>query len=220
MRVKGGAAHDEGKVTYDFGDTAGTTPLMKMLTLGRGSKNPPIHAGGLRYHAMSPIISYLIANGGMRSVAFGQREVFEAGVTFARTEGIIPAPESAHEIKFVIDEALRCKETGEAKTIVFNNSGHALLDLAACPMRVPGWKTRRLGTDEYRIPVFRKVAYGQMPRDFIASDDPGTAIARAASRIGTLCFVENSCTEAKPETIFLSSSLLTASSVQCCLERF
>ena len=80
---------------------------------------------------MAPIISYLIANGHMKSVAFGQREVFEAGVTFARTEGIIPAPESAHEIRFVIDEALRCKQTGHAKTIVFNNSGHALLDLAA-----------------------------------------------------------------------------------------
>ena len=121
----------KGKYTYDFGDTAGMTPLMKMLTLGRAYKNPPIHAGGLRYHAMAPIISYLINKGYMRSVAFNQNEIFEAGVTFARTEGIIPAPESAHEIKFVIDEALRCKQSGEAKTIVFNNSGHALLDLAA-----------------------------------------------------------------------------------------
>ncbi len=121
----------KGKYTYDFGDTAGMTPLMKMLTLGRAYKNPPIHAGGLRYHAMAPIISYLIDKGYMRSVAFHQNEIFEAGVTFARTEGIIPAPESAHEIKFVIDEALRCKQSGEAKTIVFNNSGHALLDLAA-----------------------------------------------------------------------------------------
>lgn len=121
----------KGKYTYDFGDTAGTTPLLKMLTLGREYKNPPIHAGGLRYHAMAPIISYLINKGYMRSVAYNQREVFEAGVTFARTEGIIPAPESAHEIKFVIDEALRCKQSGKAKTIVFNNSGHALLDLAA-----------------------------------------------------------------------------------------
>ena len=119
------------KYTYDFGDTAGTTPLMKMLTLGRTYKNPPIHAGGLRYHAMAPIISYLIDKKYMRSVAFHQNEVFEAGTIFARTEGIIPAPESAHEIKFVIDEALRCKQTGEAKTIVFNNSGHAMLDLAA-----------------------------------------------------------------------------------------
>lgn len=121
----------KGKYTYDFGDTAGMTPLMKMLTLGRQYKNPPIHAGGLRYHAMAPIISYLIDKGYMRSVAYGQNEVFEAGTIFARTEGIIPAPESAHEIKFVIDEALRCKQSGKAKVIVFNNSGHALLDLAA-----------------------------------------------------------------------------------------
>ncbi len=121
----------KGKYTYDFGDTAGTTPLLKMLTLGREYKNPPIHAGGLRYHGMAPIISYLINKGYMRSVAFGQNEIFEAGTIFARTEGIIPAPESAHEIKFVIDEALRCKQTGEEKVIVFNNSGHAMLDLSA-----------------------------------------------------------------------------------------
>lgn len=121
----------KGKYTYDFGDTAGMTPLLKMLTLGRQYKNPPIHAGGLRYHAMAPIISYLINKGYMRSIAYGQNEVFEAGTIFARTEGIIPAPESAHEIKFVIDEALRCKQTGQSKVIVFNNSGHALLDLSA-----------------------------------------------------------------------------------------
>jgi tryptophan synthase beta chain len=121
----------KGKYTYDFGDTAGTTPLLKMLTLGKDYKNPPIHAGGLRYHGMSPIISYLIHKGYMRSVAYGQNEIFEAGTIFARTEGIIPAPESAHEIKFVIDEALRCKQTGEEKVIVFNNSGHAMLDLSA-----------------------------------------------------------------------------------------
>jgi tryptophan synthase beta chain len=121
----------KGKYTYDFGDTAGMTPLLKMLTLGREYKNPPIHAGGLRYHGMSPVISYLIDKGAMRSVAYNQNEVFEAGTLFARTEGIIPAPESAHEIKFVIDEALRCKQTGQSKVIVFNNSGHAFLDLAA-----------------------------------------------------------------------------------------
>lgn len=121
----------KGRYTYDFGDTAGLTPLIKMLTLGREYKNPPIHAGGLRYHGMSPVISYLIHKGYMRSVAFGQNEVFEAGEIFARTEGIIPAPESAHEIKFVIDEALRCKQSGQSKVIVFNNSGHGFLDLSA-----------------------------------------------------------------------------------------
>jgi tryptophan synthase beta chain len=138
----------KGKYTYDFGDTAGMTPLLKMLTLGKDYKNPPIHAGGLRYHAMAPIISYLIDKGYMRSVAYGQNEVFEAGVTFARTEGIIPAPESCHEIKFVIDEALRCKESGEAKTIVFNNSGHALLDLSAYESYLSGeledWEPGRI----------------------------------------------------------------------------
>ena len=120
----------KGKYTYDFGDTAGMTPLLKMLTLGRDYQNPPIHAGGLRYHAMAPILSYLISKGFMKSVSYGQNEVFEAARIFARTEGIIPAPESAHEIKFVIDEARRCKQTGEAKVIAFNNSGHGLLDLA------------------------------------------------------------------------------------------
>jgi tryptophan synthase beta chain len=121
----------QGKYTYDFGDTAGMTPLVKMYTLGKDYKTPPIHAGGLRYHGMSPIISYLINKGYMRSVAFSQTDVFEAATTFARTEGIIPAPESAHEIKFVIDEALRCRKSGQKKVIVFNNSGHGLLDLSA-----------------------------------------------------------------------------------------
>ena len=147
----------KGKYTYDFGDTAGMTPLLKMLTLGRAYKNPPIHAGGLRYHGMAPIISYLIDKGVMRSVAFSQNEIFEAGVTFARTEGIIPAPESAHEIKFVIDEALRCKQTGEAKTIVFNNSGHAMLDLSAYQSYLAGrledWEPTQI---EY--PAFVKAA--------------------------------------------------------------
>lgn len=119
-----------GTYTYDHGDTAGMTPLFKMLTLGRNYKNPPIHAGGLRYHGMAPIISYLIAKKHMRSVAFGQNEIFEAAKIFARTEGIISAPESAHEIKFVIDEARRCKEKGEKKVIVFNHSGHGLMDLS------------------------------------------------------------------------------------------
>ncbi|PSN84931.1 TrpB-like pyridoxal-phosphate dependent enzyme [Candidatus Marsarchaeota G1 archaeon BE_D] len=119
-----------GKYTYDFGDTAGITPLLKMLTLGKDYKTPPIHAGGLRYHGMAPIISYLINKGYMKSVAYTQTQVFEAAVLFAKTQGIISAPESAHEIRFVIDEARRCKQTGEKKVIVFNHSGHGLLDLA------------------------------------------------------------------------------------------
>jgi len=121
----------KGKYTYDFGDTAGVTPLLKMLTLGKDYRTPPIHAGGLRYHGMAPIISWLIVKGYMRSVAYAQTEVFEAANIFARTEGVIPAPETAHGIKYVIDEARRCKQSGEKKTIVFNASGHGLLDLSA-----------------------------------------------------------------------------------------
>lgn len=123
-----------GKYEYDYGDTAGMTPLLKMLTLGREYKNPPIHAGGLRYHGMAPIISYLIHNGYMESYAYPQTKVFEAATVFARTEGIIPAPESAHEIRYVIDEALRCRRENREEVIVFNNSGHGLLDLSAYDM--------------------------------------------------------------------------------------
>jgi tryptophan synthase beta chain len=140
-----------GKYTYDFGDTAGMTPLLKMYTLGRDYKTPPIHAGGLRYHAMAPIISYLINKGYMRSVAFGQTAVFEAATIFARTEGIIPAPESAHEIRFVVDEALRCREMGEGKVIVFNNSGHGLLDLSAYQSYIDG-KLEDLAPTEIQYP--------------------------------------------------------------------
>lgn len=121
----------KGKYDYDFGDTAGMTPLMKMYTLGANFVPPSIHAGGLRYHGMSPIISALYDQGFMEAVAVGQKEIFEAGVLFAHNEGIIPAPESSHAIKCAINEALRCKESGEAKVIAFNLSGHGLLDLSA-----------------------------------------------------------------------------------------
>jgi len=119
----------KGKFEYDFGDTAGMTPLMKMYTLGKDYVPSAIHAGGLRYHGMAPTVSQLVADGMVRPVAYEQKEVFEAGVTFARTEGIIPAPESSHAIKAAIDQALICKKNNEAKTIVFNLSGHGLLDL-------------------------------------------------------------------------------------------
>ena len=120
-----------GVYTYDFGDTAETTPLAKMLTLGHKYACPPIHAGGLRYHGMAPLISYLIHKGFMRSVAYHQTEAFEAAKILARTEGFITAPETAHALRCAIDEALACKKTGEAKVIAFNNSGHGLLDLSA-----------------------------------------------------------------------------------------
>jgi tryptophan synthase beta chain len=120
-----------GTYTYDFGDTAEMTPLLKMLTIGHGYACPPIHAGGLRYHGMAPLISYLIHKGYMRSVAYSQTEVFEAAKTLAQTEGLIIAPETAHSLKYVMDEALKCKKTGEKKVIAMNYSGHGLLDLTA-----------------------------------------------------------------------------------------
>jgi len=120
-----------GRYEYDFGDTAEMTPLLLMYTLGHEFVPPPSHAGGLRYHGDAPIISLLVKEGVMEARAYHQVEVFEAAVTFARTEGIIPAPETSHAIKAVIDEAVRCRESGESKCIFFNFSGHGLLDLAA-----------------------------------------------------------------------------------------
>ncbi len=120
-----------GIYTYDYGDTAKMTPLLKMLTIGHRYSCPPIHAGGLRYHGMAPSISYLIKKGYMRSVAYHQNEVFEAARILAQTEGLIIAPETAHSLRFVIDEALRCRKTGEGKVIAMNYSGHGLLDLGA-----------------------------------------------------------------------------------------
>ena len=121
----------KGVYAYDFGDVAGLTPLLKMYTLGHDFVPPAIHAGGLRYHGDSPIISRLVHDGVMRGVALYQTEVFEAAQTFARTEGFIIAPEAAHAVKATIDVALKCKETGEAKTILFNNSGHGDFDMSS-----------------------------------------------------------------------------------------
>ncbi len=128
----------QGKYDYDFGDTIGLTPLMKMYTLGHDFVPPSIHAGGLRYHGMSPIISKLYHDGFIDAVAVAQEEIFKAAVDFARTEGIVPAPESAHSIKTAIDEALKCRETGEEKVILLNLSGHGLLDLSAYDMYLHG----------------------------------------------------------------------------------
>jgi tryptophan synthase beta chain len=107
------------------------TPLLKMYTVGHKYQPPPIHAGGLRYHGKAPSLCYLINKGYMSSVAYSQTEVFEAARILARTEGMITAPETAHIVKYVIDEALRCKKSGEKKVIAFNNCGHGLLDLQA-----------------------------------------------------------------------------------------
>jgi tryptophan synthase beta chain len=121
----------QGELRYDFGDTAEMTPLMMMHTLGHQFMPPSIHAGGLRYHGMSPMVSHCKKLGLIDAVAVPQLKVFQAGVQFARTEGIVPAPESAHAISFVIDEAIRCREENRKQVFVFNLSGHGLLDLAA-----------------------------------------------------------------------------------------
>ena len=120
-----------GRFEYDFGDTAGLTPLLQMYTLGHDFVPPSIHAGGLRYHGDSPIISNLVKTGRMRAVAYPQSKVFEAAIQFARTQGTIPAPETSHAIRATIDEALRAKEEGVERVILFNYSGHGLLDLGA-----------------------------------------------------------------------------------------
>ncbi|GAA4532867.1 TrpB-like pyridoxal phosphate-dependent enzyme [Nonomuraea ferruginea] len=120
-----------GRYAYDFGDTAGLTPLMKMHTLGHDFVPDPIHAGGLRYHGMSPLLSHMYELGMFEAVTRSQRECFEAGVRFARTEGILPAPEPTHALAETIAEALRCKESGEEKVILTALCGHGHFDLAA-----------------------------------------------------------------------------------------
>ncbi|MBA2575860.1 MAG: TrpB-like pyridoxal phosphate-dependent enzyme [Euzebyaceae bacterium] len=120
-----------GTYAYDFGDTAGTTPLMKMHTLGHDFIPDPIHAGGLRYHGMSPLISHLYEEKEIEAIAKPQSECFAAGVLFARTEGIVPAPEPTHALAAAIEEALRCKESGEEKVILTALCGHGHLDLPA-----------------------------------------------------------------------------------------
>ena len=121
----------KGEYRYDFGDSAGMTPLMKMHTLGHDFVPEPIHAGGLRYHGMSPLVSHIYELGLAEAIAIPQRECFSGAVTFARTEGIVPAPEPTHAIAAAIREALACKETGEEKVILTALCGHGHLDLAA-----------------------------------------------------------------------------------------
>jgi tryptophan synthase beta chain len=120
-----------GPYAYDFGDVAEMTPLLAMHTLGHKFIPPPIHAGGLRYHGMAPLISHLVREKFIEGAAYKQIEVFDAAITFSRSEGIIPAPESAHAIKSVIDQALVAKQEGKAKVILFNLSGHGHFDMAA-----------------------------------------------------------------------------------------
>ncbi len=120
-----------GEYRYDFGDSAHMTPLFKMHTLGSEFVPPGIHAGGLRYHGMAPLVSHCFDQGLIEARSYDQTKVFEAAVQFARTEGVIPAPESAHAVRAAIDEALEAKERGEPRVILFNLSGHGYLDLGA-----------------------------------------------------------------------------------------
>ena len=120
-----------GVYAYDFGDTAMLTPLVKMHTLGHDFMPAGIHAGGLRYHGAAPLVSLLKEEGVIDAVAVKQRPAFESAVTFARSEGILPAPEASHAIRAAVDEALAAQEAGEARTILFGLSGHGHFDLAA-----------------------------------------------------------------------------------------
>ncbi len=148
-----------GKYVYDFGDTAMTTPLIKMYTLGHSFLPAPIHAGGLRYHGMAPIVCALYDQGIIEAVAYTQNPVFEAAVTFAKAEGIIPAPEAAHAIKAAIDEALKCKERGEKKVIAFNLSGHGHFDMGAYDDYIAG------KLQDYAYPVDAvKEALSELPQ--------------------------------------------------------
>ena len=121
----------KGKYVYDFGDTGGMTPLMKMYTLGHSFIPAPIHAGGLRYHGMAPIVCHMYDLGLIEARSVHQNAVFQGAILFAKAEGIVPAPESSHAIRAVIDEALKAKESGEEKVIVFNLSGHGHFDMSA-----------------------------------------------------------------------------------------
>jgi tryptophan synthase beta chain len=121
----------KGEYRYDFGDTAGLAPLVKMHTLGHEFRPAPIHAGGLRYHGMAPLVSHLYELGLIEARAYAQNTCFDAALQFARTEGLILAPESSHAIRAAIDEALAARDAREEKVIVFNLSGHGFFDMAA-----------------------------------------------------------------------------------------
>ena len=141
-----------GVYAYDFGDTGHMAPIVKMHTLGSEFIPEPIHAGGLRYHGMAPLVSLLKEHGVIDAQSVHQRAAFEVGVQFARTEGILPAPESAHAIKVAVDEALAAKEAGESRVILFNLSGHGHFDLAAYETYLQG----RL--EDYEYPAERVAA--------------------------------------------------------------
>ncbi|MGC8572553.1 MAG: TrpB-like pyridoxal phosphate-dependent enzyme [Caldisphaera sp.] len=129
----------KGEYKYDFADTAGLLPLIKMITLGNNYVPPPIYSGGLRYHGVAPSLSMLIREGIVKWKEYSEKEIYEAAKIFAKTQGIVPAPESAHAIKAVIEKSLELKKNNEKKTIVFNLSGHGLLDLTNYESMMERW---------------------------------------------------------------------------------
>jgi tryptophan synthase beta chain len=128
----------KGPYAYDYGDVAGLAPIVKMFTLGHNFMPPPVHAGGLRYHGMAPLVSHLHRLGVVEATAVHQKETFEAGIMFARSEGYVSAPETNHAIRVAIDEALKCKESGESKTILIGHSGHGHFDMSAYDQYLSG----------------------------------------------------------------------------------
>jgi tryptophan synthase beta chain len=148
----------KGEYAYDFGDLAGVTPLLKMYTLGHTFVPPGIHAGGLRYHAMAPLVSEIYSQGLIEARAYHQLGCFDAAVQFARSEGIIPAPESSHAIRAAIDEALAARESGDRRVILFNLSGHGHFDLGAYDRYFAG------ELEDYAYPAEKvKEAMGSVP---------------------------------------------------------
>ncbi len=137
-----------GQFHYDFGDEAGYTPLLPMFTLGHNFMPANIHAGGLRYHGAGVIVSQLLKDGLMEAVDIKQLDSFKAGCLFAQAEGIIPAPESCHAIAATVNEALKCKESGEEKVILFNLSGHGLIDMSSYDQYLSGNLVNYNLTDE------------------------------------------------------------------------
>jgi len=159
-----------GRYAYDFGDTAGTTPLLKMYTLGHGFVPDPIHAGGLRYHGMSPLLSHVYRLGLLEALAVPQTECFAAAVQFARTEGILPAPEPTHALAACVREALACRETGEPKVILTALCGHGHVDLAAYDTYLAGRMT-----DEQVSDARFAAALADLPRPASTSTAPAGA---------------------------------------------
>ncbi|MEA2290135.1 MAG: tryptophan synthase beta chain, partial [Solirubrobacteraceae bacterium] len=161
----------KGVYAYDFGDTAGLTPLMAMYTLGHDFVPPPVHAGGLRYHGDAPSLCALVHAGLVEARAYRQNETFDAALQFARTEGIIPAPEPAHAIRAAIEEAVAAREAGEERVILFGLCGHGNFDMAAYDAYLAGTlEDPEFGQDEL------DAALAKLPAGAPAIGDRGAAV--------------------------------------------